>query len=112
MIFISDIAQHWEYITEFTDAFEPIYICSKRVQAVDCGLSDMYCFWMRAVFTLKELPNKNRFKTPLLDAMEKRERALTNNMAFKNAMFMDPRFNYAGSTYFKPDESDSAVVYF
>lgn len=94
---------------EFVDAFKPIYFCSKSVQAMNCGLSEFFYQWTKAIIALNQLQN-NRFQMPILQSMEKREGALTKSNAFKAAVYFDPRFTYPGSKYFSANEKEAVVV--
>lgn len=61
---------------------------------------------------LTELSNSNEFANALLEAMVNRQKDLFNNMAFCSSVYMDPRFNFRGSSYLSQENKTLAKVCF
>lgn len=59
---------------------------------------------------LTELETFNEFAKILLEQITKRQKDLFNNMAFCAAIFMDPRFNFRGSSYLSQEKKNLAKV--
>nr|XP_029735162.1 uncharacterized protein LOC109402841 [Aedes albopictus] len=95
---------------EYEEAFRPMYITTKLLQAEHQAFSDFYMNWILAIRNLQSLKN-NRFAAPLIQSLRSRLKMLTQNMAFKAALFLDPRFNYLNSTVLSPAEKEEVQKY-
>lgn len=52
----------------------------------------------------------NRFVEPLTASLTQRLKQLKDNMIFKSALLIDPRFNYLNSTLFTSEEKEEVRV--
>lgn len=102
LIFI-DLADHWNFIDNYYEAFKPLYICTKRMQEAHVSLPDFYMAWLMAISEVRKF-SSNPFVPDLLKSLKNRLAALRESRAFKMALYVDPRFNYHGSTFFSPEE--------
>ncbi|XP_055543545.1 uncharacterized protein LOC129729091 [Wyeomyia smithii] len=100
-----DISSHWDFINSYHDAFRPLYICTKKMQETHVSLSDFYMAWLMATSEIKKVKN-NPFVASILTSLNKRLATLRESRAFKMALFLDPRFNYRGSTVFTAEEKE------
>nr|XP_029732178.1 uncharacterized protein LOC109409217 [Aedes albopictus] len=98
-----DLTELWDFIDQYYDAFKPLYICTKKMQAEHVSLPDFFIAWLMAINQVSKVKN-NPFVPDLLEALNRRLTSLRGSRAFKMALFLDPRFNYRGSTFFTPDE--------
>ncbi|XP_058817285.1 uncharacterized protein LOC131680588 [Topomyia yanbarensis] len=101
--------EDWEYMKEYEAAFKPLYVTTKLMQLNHQTFSDFYLQWLLAIKDIKTLAN-NRFSEPLLESLNRRIAVLKENMAFKSALYLDPRFNFLHSTVFTPDENNNVQV--
>lgn len=93
----------------FVSAFEPVYKLTKSLQGKHVPLSEFYMQWLQATFTVESQKN-NPLTVPLVQALKNRLQKLLENMAFKAALYLDPRFNFPGSTIFDPSEKKAIQV--
>lgn len=54
--------------------------------------------------------DENAFKDPIMASFAKRDKVLLGSHAMRAALFLDPRFNYAGSQIFTLLEKEQIVV--
>lgn len=54
----------------------------------------------------------NKFPIKIIEAMKDREDKLFDNEVFLAAIYMDPRFNYIGSTLISDEQRNKAKVCF
>lgn len=108
-LIISDLTEHWGFIMEYERAFRPCYVCTNKLQGDGVGLSDFYMEWLLAIASLEKMSG-NRFSEKLAATLRSRLELLKENRAFKMALYLDPRFNFVGSTIFKPDEKEEIQV--
>ncbi|XP_062549754.1 uncharacterized protein LOC134214385 isoform X2 [Armigeres subalbatus] len=98
-----DLTDHWNFVDNYYEAFKPLYICTKKMQAEHVCLPDFYMAWLMAISEVRKL-NENPFTPELMNSLTTRLKALRGSRAFKMALFIDPRFNYRGSKFFSPEE--------
>ena len=60
---------------------------------------------------LSEIQESNDFAKTMLEKMIIRQTDLFNNMAFCSAVYMDPRFNFRGSSYLSQENKKLAKVF-
>ncbi|XP_062537727.1 uncharacterized protein LOC134206061 [Armigeres subalbatus] len=106
----SDLTQYWHFIENYVEAFEPIYEATIIIQKKDCSLSEFYYHWQKAICLVSMLDDVNVFKQSLMTSFEKRDKILLESHALRAALYLDPRFNYAGSKNFTPAEKEQIVV--
>ncbi|XP_021701839.1 uncharacterized protein LOC110676825 [Aedes aegypti] len=104
-----DLTNHWKFIDDYYEAFKPLYICTKRMQAEHVSLPDFYMLWLRAISEVRKVTG-NQFVPGLLTSLNTRLTTLRGSRAFKMALFLDPRFNYRGSKFFSPEEKMEIMV--
>lgn len=61
---------------------------------------------------LSEIQSENNFAKMMLEKMNYRQSDLFQNMAFCSAVYVDPRFNFSGSTYLSQANKNLAKVFF
>ncbi|XP_058811374.1 uncharacterized protein LOC131676274 [Topomyia yanbarensis] len=105
-----DLSCSWEFIEKYVDAFKPVYICTKNMQATHVSLPDFYMGWLLAISEVQKIEN-NTFVPELVEALTNRLNNLRDSRAFKMALYLDPRFNYLGSKIFTGDEKDQVQEY-
>nr|XP_029713643.1 uncharacterized protein LOC115257827 [Aedes albopictus] len=95
--------KNWEFIDHYVQAFEPVYICTKKLQERHVSLCDFYIAWL---MTISEVRNmfSNPFTQRLTLALTDRLVKLKSSQVFQMALFMDPRLNYLNSKLFTDDE--------
>lgn len=79
------------------------------MQAKHVSLSDFYVHWLNTVMQVGLLTNSNLAKSLVLSLTE-RLKPLQNNMAFKAALLVDPRFNYLNSKTLSPEDKEQTRV--
>ncbi|XP_062553751.1 zinc finger BED domain-containing protein 4-like [Armigeres subalbatus] len=100
-----DLGDAWDFVQNYVEAFKPLYICTKNMQTKHVSLADFYLQWLNVIKEMRKIP-QNPFSTELDEALINRLRNLRRSRAFQMALYLDPRFNYKGSTIFKPDEKE------
>lgn len=91
------------------NAFRPVHVCTKNMQAAHVSLPDFYIAWLMAINEVQKIQN-NPFVPELVEALTSRLRNLRDSRAFKMSLFLDPRFNYLGSKVFTNDEKEQVQV--
>lgn len=108
--YLTDLLEDdWKYMANFVSAFKPVYELTKKMQEKHCSLNDFYISWLRATCSI-EKDVENPFCVPLVNALNNRLNLLMENMAFKAAIFLDPRLNFLGSRIFATLEEKDAVM--
>lgn len=105
-----DLSHHWEFLQEYRDAFQPLYEASLESQKAECSISQFHLEWLTAYGKVKALKT-NRFRKDILLAMDRRQKVLMSNNAYRAALFMDPRFQFNGSELFERKEKSEVVNY-
>ncbi|KAL1396049.1 hypothetical protein pipiens_010797 [Culex pipiens pipiens] len=103
-----DLSEQWKLIEEYNEAFEPLYHATINAQALDCPISNFHLEWLKAYGRVMQNDN-NRFKQPILESMQKRQKLMMSSMAYKAALYMDPRFSFNGSELFEGPEKEEVV---
>ncbi|XP_062554450.1 uncharacterized protein LOC134219662 [Armigeres subalbatus] len=107
-----DLSQHWKFIDRFCEAFEPIYVLTLKLQKDHVPLSDFYADWLVCQAKLNAIKKQgNTLAAKLHTSMQKRVEKLRSSMAFKASLYLDPRFNFAGSARLTPEEKREAQEY-
>lgn len=65
--------------------------------------------WLMTICSVRKLEN-NPFSHELTEALTNRLTNLRCSMAFKMALYLDPRFNYQNSKIFTNEEKDQIQV--
>lgn len=108
---LPDLSRHWHFIDRFCQAFEPIYILTLKLQKDHVPLSEFYANWLICQAELHLIKEKgNTLAAKLLTSMERRINKLITSMAFKACLYLDPRFNFAGSGRLSPRDKKDAQV--
>ena len=79
------------------------------MQAVHVSLNEFYLQWVISIEKVRKMIS-NPFSAPLVEALTTRLASLRNSRAFKMALYLDPRLNFAGSTLFSSDEKEEIQV--
>lgn len=98
----------WTFMEDFTTAFQPVFIMTKKIQEVNLTMSDFYLLWLICEVELKEI--NNEYSKQILSAMDKRKSNIFENSAFIAALYMDPRVNFNGSIHFNDTHRRKAEV--
>ncbi|XP_062715501.1 uncharacterized protein LOC134291582 [Aedes albopictus] len=105
-----DLSQSWTFAEHYEEAFRPLFLCTKKMEAANVSLSEFYLEWMIAIQKVKKLQS-NPFSAPLVETLTSRLANLRGSRAFKMALYLDPRLNFAGSTLFSSDEKEEIQGY-
>ncbi|XP_055540597.1 uncharacterized protein LOC129727133 [Wyeomyia smithii] len=105
-----DLSNNWKFIIDYEQAFKPLFLTTKEMQSPHVSLSDFYLKWIVAIQKIKAM-NKNPFSESLVTTLTTRLAALRESQAFKMALYLDPRLNFAGSTLFTSDEKEEIQNY-
>ncbi|XP_062559975.1 uncharacterized protein LOC134224580 [Armigeres subalbatus] len=98
-----DLTDSWQFAENYEQAFKPLFLLTKDMQAEHVSLSDFYLQWLIATRKV-EMTKPNPFASELVASMSKRLSNLKQSRAFKMALYLDPRLNYAGSSLFNNEE--------
>lgn len=93
----------------YEQAFKPLFVLTKDMQAEHVSLSDFYLQWLIATQKVK-ITEPNPFAGQLVTSMNNRLQNLKTSRAFKMALYLDPRLNYAGSKLFSNEEKEEIQV--
>ncbi|XP_062703027.1 uncharacterized protein LOC115256375 [Aedes albopictus] len=93
----------WEFIEHYVQAFEPLDICTKKLQERHVSLSDFYIAWLMTINSVRNMFS-NPFAQKLTKALTDRLVKLKSSQAFQMALFVDPRLNFLNSKLFNEDE--------
>ncbi|XP_021694276.1 uncharacterized protein LOC110674301 [Aedes aegypti] len=93
----------WEFIEHYVQAFEPLDICTKKLQERHVSLSDFYIAWLKTINAVRNMFS-NPFAQKLTKALTDRLIKLKMSQAFQMALYMDPRLNYLNSKLFNDEE--------
>lgn len=79
------------------------------MQSDHVSLSEFYLQWMITIQKVKKM-GTNPFSAPLIESLNKRLLNLRTSRAFKMALYIDPRLNFAGSKLFSSEEKEEIQV--
>lgn len=105
-------AESWLFMDEFHKTFGPIDDCVAELQeAQQLCAGDFMRSWIKLKFNLSNLGTS--MAKEMLDQMVMRQPALIENDSMKAALFIDPRFNFAGSNsiYLSNENKTQAEVF-
>ncbi|XP_055542372.1 uncharacterized protein LOC129728034 [Wyeomyia smithii] len=89
----------WQFMKEYIAAFTPVYNIIMMMQNEHHPFPDFYMQWLVAIKKVRSLSD-NYISKPLVEALTKRLGDLKENIVFKVALYLDPRFNYLNSAVF------------
>ncbi|XP_058831356.1 uncharacterized protein LOC131689959 [Topomyia yanbarensis] len=99
---------HWDFIEEYTSAYEPLYDCA--IRSTNCSLSEFHLQWLLAFGRIRSL-RVNRFAKHLLEAMEHQQKELEKAAPYRAALYLDPRLNFRGSKLFSVTEKEKIIAF-
>lgn len=74
-------------------------------------LGDFYSLWKKTLFELKKIGDENNFGKIVYEKINARtDKLFENNDILLSALYVDPRFNYAGKPFFTPELKCRAEV--
>lgn len=82
----------WLFIVEFLNVFRPIKIATLQLQSQNLIFGDFYKHWLRLKIGIKK--QNSPIAATVHIAIQRREKMLQENIVFKAAIFLDPRFNF------------------
>ncbi|XP_065095790.1 uncharacterized protein LOC135717588 [Ochlerotatus camptorhynchus] len=100
-----DLSEHWDYIHDYKNALQPVYVSTKEMQAKHMSLGDFYINWLRCMMEVKQQP-MNELAKSLATSLQTRLQQLQQNLPFKAALLVDPRFNYISSSVLTLEEKE------
>lgn len=101
----------WNFIHQFLNAFRPLAECTDKFQREQYIVGDFYRDWLYCEIELEEMQaERNKYAEDLLNAMNERKQRLLANEAFIAAVYLDPRFNFAGTPFLNEEQKKNAVV--
>ncbi|XP_065092437.1 uncharacterized protein LOC135713281 [Ochlerotatus camptorhynchus] len=101
----------WKFLRDYNDAFLPLHEMIELVQGEHPPpFSEFYMRWLLAI---KDVRGKtdNQFSAPLVESLTKRLVLLKENMVYKAAIYLDPRFNYLRSVVFTAEQKEEIQNY-
>ncbi|XP_065073639.1 uncharacterized protein LOC135697730 [Ochlerotatus camptorhynchus] len=101
----------WKFMKDFIEAFSPVYTLTNDLQMKHVTLSDFYMQWLQAIRSV-ESHNNNPLCPSLSLALKNRLKKLQENKLFLAAVFLDPRFNFLGSSIFPSADDKESVQSF
>ncbi|XP_065085818.1 uncharacterized protein LOC135707833 [Ochlerotatus camptorhynchus] len=99
----------WDYVIEFSCAFEHVYGLTKNLQSDDLILGDVYKFVKMCQLKLKQVPPGNRFSEKIVHALTTRATVMMDNNAFRAALLFDQRWCFIDSPYVTTDDKLAAI---
>jgi hypothetical protein len=70
---------------------------------------DFFKYWLQCKMEVRKISN-NPYSIKILESMEIRQKQLFDNDAVRAALYLDPRFNFAGSSILQPSDVELAQV--
>ncbi|XP_055637192.1 uncharacterized protein LOC129775933 [Toxorhynchites rutilus septentrionalis] len=105
-----DLSDSWNFAEQYEAAFKPLYTLTEDMQTEHVFLSDFYLQWIVATQKVKKT-EPNLFAGELVANMNNRLQNLRSSRAFKMALYLDPRLNFAGSKLFTHEEKEEIQGY-
>lgn len=106
------MAKHWIFIEQFCEAFHPTFILTLKLQREHVPLSQFYADWLICQAQLNSVTAANPLAKKLLTTMKARMKMLSGTSIFKACLYLDPRFNFAGSGRLTAEDKCEAQVMF
>lgn len=101
----------WNFVTGFLNAFRPLTECTIKFQSEQYIVGDFYRDWLFCEVELEELQTGgNVYAAQLSTAMNSRKQNLLSADSFVAAIYLDARFNFAGTPFLTEEQKKNAVV--
>lgn len=110
------LCQKFNDILPFTRSLhrllKPVAVATLGLQEQNLILGDLFKIWLELELEVDEYIEHDviNIKDGLLNAMNHRKANLFNNDIFLAAIYLDPRFNYLGSTFLTDEDKQKARV--
>lgn len=104
------MTKHWAFIDKFCEAFAPAFVLTLKLQKEHVPLSQFYADWLICQAHLNGVASSNNLAMKLLKTMKSRIQMLKNTSIFKASLYLDPRFNFAGSGRMSNEDKVEAQV--
>lgn len=102
---------NWSFITKFLTAFKPLSSSTVKAQSENYILGDFYRDWLCTKVDVEEESLRgNIYSKKILVSMNSREKKIMENVSFKAALYMDPRFNFHETPFLSLEEKNAAMV--
>ncbi|XP_020296931.1 zinc finger BED domain-containing protein DAYSLEEPER-like, partial [Pseudomyrmex gracilis] len=101
----------WNFIEKFVMALKPLKQCTLELQKEQYVLENFYRDWLTCELELEDMIPSNPYAVSLRAAMEDRKKKLLSNNAFVAAFYIDPRFNFNGSSILSKEQKQTAVTH-
>lgn len=105
-----DLDFNWVFIESFCVAFKPISELTLKLQKEDYVIGDFFRDWLLCELDLKQISDEDNCAAELIKAMDMRKKQLFVNDAFLAGIYIDPRFNFKGSTILTEEQKQKALV--
>ncbi|XP_065083849.1 uncharacterized protein LOC135706212 [Ochlerotatus camptorhynchus] len=103
------LSSNWEFVEQYVEAFRPLFVCTKKFQEAHMSLNDFYLEWLMTIREVRQLEN-NPFSKVLVESLTRRLTNLKGCMAFKMALYLDPRLSFINSKIFTIAEKEHIQV--
>ncbi|XP_065079727.1 uncharacterized protein LOC135702608, partial [Ochlerotatus camptorhynchus] len=103
------LSSNWEFVEQYAEAFRPLFVCTKKFQEAHMSLNDFYLEWLMTIREVRQLEN-NPFSKVLVESLTRRLTNLKGSMAFKMALYLDPRLSFINSKIFTIAEKEHIQV--
>lgn len=108
MIFTELSPKNWKFVEHYVQAFEPLYVCTKKLQKTHICLCDFYMSWLMTINEVSKMFS-NTFAQRLTKSLKIGLTKLQTSQAFQMALYLDPRFNYLNSKLFPSNDEKQHI---
>lgn len=105
---ISISVELWTFMTEFIETFSPVHKVVQELARSSLLIGDLFKMWLECEIDAGS--QQSALATSLSVALNNRKRELFAVNEFVAAIYMDPRFNFAGSDVLSATDIDRAKV--
>lgn len=100
----------WQFLEDFLNGFKPVFVATKECQEQDIIIGDFLKVWLKCQMKLENEKSTNIYAAYLFESLGKRKEMIFGNIAFVAGIYMDPRFNFNGSTFLTEEQKTNARV--
>lgn len=110
VVTVKKICVDWSFVKMFLNVFKPLADCTIKMQKQEYLLGDFYRDWLLCEIEVEEQVANSILANELYVALGIRKNLLLQHDSFVAALYLDPRYNFTGSTFLTETQKQTALI--